>query len=200
MRSLCLSHSTPLPPCSPSSCLICTTWRGVKIRTVSMWSGGLWGAWSVSGWATVDPHFLAWETGETFMTCIWEGGFMVEWHDMTAECRVPRGAGHGGGGGVLPTFACWLHTDKHTKRHTESASKVMAWVHSVLLYAFVLFHLQHWLLLLLFALVFFVPFWSRIRKSFESPLSSAVWMHSWMLFGGAFAFFFNFAFANIIFV
>lgn len=191
MRSRCLSHSTP----SLSVCLICTTWRGVKIRTVSTWSGGLWGAWSVSGWATVDPHFLAWETGETFMTCIWEGGFMVEWHDMTAEWRVPRGGRMGEGG---TTNICMLtaHRQTHKETHRKCIeSHGLSAFGFALCFCFISFTTFVAVVVVCFG--FFVPFWPRIRKSFESPLNSAVWMHSWMLFGGAFFFFFNFAFAFV---
>lgn len=132
-----------------------------------MWSGGSGyvGAWSVSGWATFDPHFLAWETGETFMTWKWEGSFMVDWHDMTAKWGVVReGKGYWERGSrVLPTFACWFHTDKRT----QSASKVMAWVHSVCLHLFVLFHLRL-LLLLLLSLLFAVVFLCFSGLEFES--------------------------------
>lgn len=149
--------------------------------------GGLVGAWSVSGWATVDPHFLAWETGETFMTWIWEGGFMVEWHDMTAEWRVLRG----GKGGT--TNICMLTAHRQTHRHRKCIeSHGLSAFGFPLCFCFISFTTFVVVVVVYFGI--FVLFWARIRKSLESPLNSAVWMHSWMPFEAAFVFAFAFAF------
>lgn len=198
MRSLCLSHSTPLPPCSPSSCLICTTWRGVKIRTVSMWSGGLWGG-VVSQWLSHSwPTFFGLRDRRDFYD-LYMGRWLygrVARHDCWVKSGERRQGREGG-----TTNICMLtaHRQKHKETHRKCIeSHGLSAFGFALCFCFISF--TTFVAVVAFVEVcfgFFVPFWARIRKSFESPLSSAVWMHSWMLFGGAFFFFFNFAFAFV---
>lgn len=109
-----LNNEDPLPI---PACSICTTWGGRGCGSKSepthrqcqcVWAErrerGL--TWSVSGCGTFDPHFLAWETERQarLLWWLWEGGFMVDWHDMTGK-GVGRGTAN----------ICMLTRHTHTK-------------------------------------------------------------------------------------
>lgn len=164
-----------------------------------MWSGVCGGR----GQSVVEPQLthIFWLERQARLlwlvygkVALWSSG--TTWL-LSEEC--PEGAGHGGGEGYYQH----LHVDctqTNTQRDTQKVHR-KSWPECIRFCFMFLFYFIYNIGCCCFFCCclfwFFVPFWARIRKSFESPLSSAVWMHSWMFFGGAFDFFFNFAFAFV---
>lgn len=196
MRSLCLSHPPLSPPLSLQLFNMHYVKGGQNQNSVNVeWGsvGGVVSQWLSHSW----PTFFGLRDRRDFYD-LYMGRWLygrVARHNCWVK-SAQRGQGTEGWRGTTNICMLTAHRQTHKEAHRKCIeSHGLSAFGFALCFCFISFTTFVAVVVVCFG--FFVLFWSRIRKSFESPLSSAVWMHSWMLFGGAFAFFFNFAFAFV---